>query len=113
MPVRELVADRMTPRERGKAFAEGQPIDRIPFSLNVGDHAAGLIGAKVSELHLSADRAVEAQLAAVRIYRQKGSAWDRAWAVLRKPSEARLDFRIAARRLFPDMRCSSHLIWMR
>ncbi|BBB89704.1 MAG TPA: uroporphyrinogen decarboxylase family protein [Methylomusa anaerophila] len=62
------LTEQMTPKERIKAFKEGKPYDRIPCSLNVGAHAARVIGIKVSEYHQSADRLVEAQVAAYKKY---------------------------------------------
>jgi len=65
--------DQMTARERGKAFMEGKPIDRIPCNLFIGDYAAKLIGAKVSDLHLSVEKNVAAQIAAHKIYETEGA----------------------------------------
>ena len=56
--------DEMTPKERVTAMIEGKPYDRVPCSIGIGDHAANIIGAKVSELHDSVERIVEAQVAA-------------------------------------------------
>ena len=70
----EIKKDQMTAKERMKAFAEGKPYDRIPCNLFMGDHAARLIGAKVSDLHLSVEKAVEAQIAAYKIYETEGAA---------------------------------------
>lgn len=60
--------DQMTPRERDEAIALNKPYDRIQCSLFMGEHAAKLIGAKVSELHLKVDKMLEAQIAARNIY---------------------------------------------
>ncbi len=69
----EVKADQMTAKERLQAFLEGKPYDRIPCNLFIGDHAARLIEAKVSELHLSVEKAVEAQVAAFNTYQTEGT----------------------------------------
>ncbi len=71
MSITDVKADQMTAKERWQAFFDGKPYDRIPCNLFIGDHAAGLIGAKVSELHLSADKAVAAQIAAHKTYQSE------------------------------------------
>jgi uroporphyrinogen decarboxylase len=60
----------MTPKERMAAFKTGQPYDRIPTAIGVGEHAAQLIGVKVSEYHLSSKYMAAAQLAALKEYGQ-------------------------------------------
>jgi len=65
--------DQMTAKERNAAFITGKPYDRIPCNLFIGDHAARLIGAKVSELHLTVEKAVEAQIAAFKTYESEGA----------------------------------------
>lgn len=65
--------DQMTAKERNAAFIAGKPYDRIPCNLFIGDHSSRLIGVKVSDLHLSADKAVEAQLAAFKTYETEGA----------------------------------------
>lgn len=64
----EIKKDQLTPKERDKAIKENKPYDRIQCGLFIGEHSAKLIGAKVSELHLNVDKAVDAQIAARRIY---------------------------------------------
>lgn len=64
--------DQMTAKERNAAFIAGKPYDRIPCNLFIGDHSARLIGAKVSDLHLSVEKAVEAQIAAFKTYESEG-----------------------------------------
>lgn len=66
--------DQMTAKERSRAFSEGKPVDRVPCNLFVGDHSARLTGVKVAELHLSVEKAVEAQVAAYRIYGTEGTS---------------------------------------
>lgn len=65
----QLPAEQMTPLERIRAFKAGKAYDRIPCGLNVTAHAARVTGIKVSEYFLSADKMVEAQIAAYRKYR--------------------------------------------
>lgn len=72
MSIEIVKADQMTAKERLSAFLEGKPYDRIPCNLFIGDHAARIIGAKVSELHLFVDKAVEAQVAAFKTYQSEG-----------------------------------------
>jgi len=61
--------DSMTSLERLTAFAQGQPYDRIPFNTMMGDHSAQVIGAKVSDIHHSAIKLAEAQIAAYKTYK--------------------------------------------
>jgi len=61
--------DSMTPLERLGAFIQGKPYDRIPFNAFMGDHAAQVINAKVSDAALSASLLAEAQIAAYRHYK--------------------------------------------
>jgi uroporphyrinogen decarboxylase len=68
----ELRPDEMTPKERAAAVVAGQPFDRIPCNLFMGEHAARLIDAKVSELHLDVEKMVAAQLATVETYESEG-----------------------------------------
>jgi len=65
--------DEMTPKERLKAMAEGKPYDRVPCSIGIGDHAANLIGVKVSELHNCVEKIVEGQVAAYEKYGIEGT----------------------------------------
>jgi len=65
--------DQMTAKERMAAVMKGEPYDRVPCGLFIGDHSAKLIGAKVSELHTNLDKLVEAELAAHRIYDTEGT----------------------------------------
>jgi uroporphyrinogen decarboxylase len=74
MSITAVKKDQMTAKERSQAFAEGKPVDRIPCNLFIGDHSAGLIGAKVADLHLSVEKAVEAQVVAHRIYETEGTS---------------------------------------
>jgi uroporphyrinogen decarboxylase len=62
----------MTPLERRSAFLQGKPYDRIPFSANMGDHAARVIDAKVSEFSRSSALLAKAQIAAYRHYMLDG-----------------------------------------
>ncbi|HBC94127.1 MAG TPA: uroporphyrinogen decarboxylase, partial [Pelotomaculum sp.] len=60
--------DEMTPKERIAALREGRPYDRLPCNPSLGAHAAKVVGIKVSEYHLSAEKMAEAQIAAYRTY---------------------------------------------
>lgn len=68
-----LLKDEMTPKERIEAMFSGKPFDRVPCNISIGDHAATLIGAKVSELHFSSDKVVEGQIASNERYGIEGS----------------------------------------
>jgi uroporphyrinogen decarboxylase len=59
----------MTPLERLGAFIQGKPYDRIPFNAFMGDHAARVIDAKVSDASRSASLLAKAQIAAYRHYK--------------------------------------------
>ena len=61
--------DSMTPLERLGAFIQGQPYDRILFNAFMGDHAARVIDAKVSDAARSAELIAEAQIAAYHHYK--------------------------------------------
>lgn len=65
--------DQMTPIERDEAIAKNKPYDRIQCALFMGEHAAKLIGAKVSDLHLNVDKMLESQIAARNIYEVEGA----------------------------------------
>lgn len=64
--------DTMTPRERISAVATGKPFDRIPCIPSLGEHAALLIGVKVSEYHLSARLMAQGQIEAYKVYGYDG-----------------------------------------
>ncbi|MCW2277692.1 uroporphyrinogen decarboxylase family protein [Heliophilum fasciatum] len=64
--------DQMTAKERMRALAQGKPLDRLPCNFFMSDHVANLIGAKVSELHLSAEKLVEGHVTAHHIYDTEG-----------------------------------------
>ncbi len=64
--------DTMTPKERMAAVAAGKPFDRIPCIPSMGEHAALVIGVKVSEYHLSSELMARAQIAAYRTYGHDG-----------------------------------------
>lgn len=61
--------EQMTPKERMLAFSSGGPIDRVPCTPFVGDHACRLIGHSYSECCHSAELMAEAQVAAFKAYR--------------------------------------------
>lgn len=65
---KQLLKDEMTPKERMEAMLSRNSFDRVPCNISIGDHAATLIGAKVSELHLFADKFVEGQIASNEKY---------------------------------------------
>ncbi len=60
--------EQMTPKERLDALLEGKPYDRVPCSLNVGNHAAKLLGLKASEFARSVDKQVEGIIASYTEY---------------------------------------------
>ncbi len=64
----DVKKDQMTPKERDAAIAENKPYDRIQCALFIGEHAAKLIGAKASDLHLDVDKILEAQKAIHKVY---------------------------------------------
>jgi hypothetical protein len=64
-----LKCDEMTPKERMKAFATGEEIDRIPCIPLIGEHACRLTGVSVSRYSHSAKLMADAQIAAFRKYR--------------------------------------------
>lgn len=63
-----LLKDGMTPKERIEAMINGRPFDRVPCNIFIGDHAANIIGVKVSDLNFSSDKFVQGQLAANELY---------------------------------------------
>lgn len=63
-----LLKDEMTPKERIEAMTKGKSFDRVPCNIFIGDHAATIIGAKVSELNFSSDKFIQGQLAANEKY---------------------------------------------
>lgn len=63
-----LLRDEMTPKERIEAMVSGKPFDRVPCNIFIGDHAANLIGSKVSDLQLFSEKVLEGQLAANERY---------------------------------------------
>ncbi|MFL0194696.1 uroporphyrinogen decarboxylase family protein [Clostridium sp. WILCCON 0269] len=63
-----LLKDEMTPKERIEAMINGKPFDRVPCNIFIGDHAATIIGVKVSDLHFFPEKVVEGQLAANEKY---------------------------------------------
>lgn len=58
----------MTSLERVDALLAGKPLDRVPCHPFIGDHAATVMGAPVSEYHRSAELMAQAQVAAWRLY---------------------------------------------
>ncbi len=58
----------LTARQRIDALLAGKPIDRIPCHPFIGDHAATVLGIKVSSYHQSAKLMAAAQVAAWRTY---------------------------------------------
>lgn len=63
-----LIKDDMTPKERIEAMINGRPFDRVPCNIFIGDHAATIIGAKVSDLNFSSEVFLQGQLAANEKY---------------------------------------------
>lgn len=68
----EEFKEQMTPKERMQALAAGRPFDRIPCNPSISDHAAKLVGIKVSDYHRSAKQMARAQIAAYRRYGHDG-----------------------------------------
>lgn len=62
--------DRMTPKERVGAFLGGQPIDRVVCAPLILNHAARVLGVKVSEHNRDGEMMGKAHLAAYRRYHQ-------------------------------------------
>ena len=65
---RQNFKDEMTPKERSEAISKGKPYDRIQCGPSIGDHAANLIGAKVSELNFSVEKFLQGQIVANEKY---------------------------------------------
>jgi len=63
-----LLKDEMTPKERIEAMINGRPFDRVPCNIFIGDHAASIIGVKVSDLNFSSEKFIQGQLAANDLY---------------------------------------------
>ncbi|OAA90510.1 uroporphyrinogen decarboxylase family protein [Clostridium ljungdahlii] len=63
-----LLKDEMTPKERVEAMISGRPFDRVPCNIFIGDHAANIIGVKVSDLNFFSEKVLEGQLAANEKY---------------------------------------------
>jgi len=63
-----LIKDDMTPKERIEAMTYGKPFDRVPCNIFIGDHAATIIGAEVSDLNFSSEVFLHGQLAANKKY---------------------------------------------
>lgn len=60
----------MTPRERMQAFLAGQPIDRVPCVPLILNHAARVLGVKVSDYNANPRVMADAHVAAFRRYGQ-------------------------------------------
>jgi uroporphyrinogen decarboxylase len=60
--------DRLTPLERLDSYGRGEDIDRLPCVPIVGNTAARVIGAKVSELRNNGSLLAEAHVAAYRLF---------------------------------------------
>lgn len=60
--------DQMTPKERDEAIAKNEPYDRIQCALFMGEHAAKIIGSKVSDIHTRVDKMLESQIAIRNVY---------------------------------------------
>lgn len=58
----------MTPKERIEAMISGKPFDRVPCNIFIGDHAASILGVKVSDLNFSSEVFLRGQLAANEKY---------------------------------------------
>jgi len=64
----ETHQDKMTSRQRIDALIAGNPLDRVPCHPFIGDHAATVLGVKVSDYHRSSSLMAQAQVAAWRRY---------------------------------------------
>lgn len=60
--MKKIWKDEMTPKERLKAFAAGEAIDRIPCMPLISDQAYGLAGGPLSVYYHSAEKMAEAQI---------------------------------------------------
>lgn len=56
----------MTPKERAKAIAAGEHVDRLPCNPNVANGVARVYGCRISEFNTSAKTLADAQVAAYR-----------------------------------------------
>lgn len=63
-----ILKEEMTPKERIEAMISGRPFDRVPCNIFIGDHAATIIGAKVSDLNFSSKVFLKGQIAANEKY---------------------------------------------
>lgn len=70
---RQNLKDEMTSKERAEAISKGKPYDRIRSGPNIGDHAANLIGVKVSELSFSVEKFLLGQIVANEKYAIEGT----------------------------------------
>ncbi len=62
----ELTPLEMTPRQRAKAYAAGEEVDRIPTTLSAGETAPPLYGIDICDYYFSADAMVEVESALAR-----------------------------------------------
>lgn len=63
-----MTADQMTPLERFSAYNRGDPIDRLPCVPIVGNAAARVIGARVSDFRGNGRLIASAQVAAYKLF---------------------------------------------
>lgn len=63
-----MTADQMTPLERFSAYNRGEPIDRLPCVPIVGNTAARVIGARVSDFRGNGSLIASAQVAAYKLF---------------------------------------------
>jgi len=64
-----MLCDQMTPKERMEAYNKGQQIDRLPCVPIVGNTAARVINAKVSEIRNNGKLLAKAHVEAYRMFR--------------------------------------------
>lgn len=65
--------DLMTPRERMSAFSRGEEIDRLPFTLFIGEHATRLTNVGVVRYNHDLAAMADAQIAVFEQYRPDGA----------------------------------------
>ncbi len=57
----ELIKTDMTPKERAKAYAAGETVDRIPCNLTAGETAPPVYGINISDYYFSSSAMVEVE----------------------------------------------------
>lgn len=63
-----MAIDEMTPQERIRAYNQGLPLDRLPCVPIIGNTAARVIGARVSDFRGNGELIAQAQVAAYKLF---------------------------------------------